>query len=84
MRRVEEFESWERSKRQEMHAICTKSGPPFVYYLPKQHTEATLGLVEENMERLEAEIAANKARFEEELLKIEARINDPQKASLIF
>jgi len=82
MRRVEEFEAWERSKRQEMNAIRTRAGPRHVYYLPKQHNDATLGLLEENMERVEAEIAAAKAKFEEDLLKIEARVNDPKKVTI--
>ena len=88
MKRVEEFETWENSKRKEMQFIrCKKSkiGPvPPIYYLPKIHTEETLTLLEETMELVEKEIADTRAKFEEDLLKIEAKLNNPDKVVNVF
>ncbi len=60
----------------------TKTGPPHIYYLPKEHTDETLNLVEETMDTVEEEIKAAKAKFEEELQKMEAKLNNYQQALL--
>ncbi len=72
MRRVREFEAWEASKRREMVAVRTRTEPK-IYYLPKEHTDGTRAAWDETMEAVEAEIAEGKAKFEDELLKIEEK-----------
>ena len=42
MRRVEEFEVWEKSKQKELHFIRTKAQPD-IYWCPKTHNEKTRG-----------------------------------------
>ena len=82
MKRVEEFEVYESSKRKEMQFIRTKSGPPHIYYLPKIHTDQTLNLLEETMDLVENEISETKSKFEEDLLKIEAKLGDPRQVRM--
>ena len=74
MRRVEEFETWEKSKRKEQRYIRTKSGGSTqIYYLPKQHNDSTLTALEETMDCVDKEIAVARELFEEELAKINTR-----------
>jgi len=80
MARAEEFAVWESAKKATMNFIKTKtSSPSSVFFLPKEHNDATLTLVEENMEAVEKELKAGKERFEEELLEIEESLKNPAK-----
>ena len=42
MKRVEEYEIWEKSKQKEVNFIRTKSQPD-IYWLPKMHTDKSKG-----------------------------------------
>ena len=42
MRRVEEYETWEKSKKQEANFIRTKADPP-LYWLPKTISDKSIG-----------------------------------------
>ena len=44
MRRVEEFETWEKSKKQEANFIRTKADPP-LYWLPKMISDKSIGKI---------------------------------------
>ena len=78
MKRVEEFETWERSKRKEQKYIRTKQGSTKIYFLPKHHNDATLTALEDTMDEIDKEIQAARELFEDELLKISARAeNNP-------
>ncbi|CAB4060454.1 PNN [Lepeophtheirus salmonis] len=70
MKRVEEFEVWETSKRRQMGFIRTKTGPP-LFYLPKVHNDQSMTALEETMDTIEEEIKLTKSKFEEDLLKME-------------
>ena len=86
MKRVEEFEAWEKSKRQEMHFIRTSkdnSAAP-IYFLPKEHNDKTMTALEETMDAVENEIKEAKAKFEEDLLKIEAKANNLHQVKTII
>ena len=73
MKRAEEFETWERSKRKEQKYIRTNNSSTKVYFLPKQHNEATLTALENTMDQIDQEIQAAREIFEDELLKISTR-----------
>ena len=73
MKRAEEFETWERSKRKEQKYIRTKNTSTKIYFLPKQHNDATLTALEDSMDKIDEEIQAAKELFEDELLKISQR-----------
>ena len=78
MRRVEEFETWEQSKRMQQGFILTKSSSTNnVYYLPKLHNDSTSKLLEETTQALEQEIKTAKEVFEDELLRINSKIDNP-------
>ncbi|XP_040563522.2 uncharacterized protein [Lepeophtheirus salmonis] len=74
MKRVEEFEVWETSKRRQMGFIRTKTGPP-LFYLPKVHNDQSMTALEETMDTIEEEIKLTKSKFEEDLLKMEHRLD---------
>lgn len=81
MRRVEDFETWEASKRVQQGFIRTKSASNSkapVFYLPKEHNRTTTRLAEETWEAIDAEVKLAKEVFEEELLRINARIDNPK------
>ena len=44
MKRVEEYEAWEKSKKSEVNFIRTKTTQPEIYWLPKQHTDKSEGI----------------------------------------
>ena len=50
MKRAEEFEIWERSKRKEQKYIRTKNSSTKIYYLPKNHNDSTLTALENTMD----------------------------------
>lgn len=77
MTRVEEFEAWERNKRQEQRYIKTKTGHNDVYYLPKEHNDSTMSALESTMEYIDREIMAARQAFEDELSKLNAKAEDP-------
>ena len=79
MRRVEDFETWEASKRQNQGFIRTTGGGKTpVFFLPKEHNRTTTRLAEETWNAIDAEIKAAREVFEEELLRINARIDNPK------
>lgn len=82
MKRAEEFETWERSKRKEQKYIRTNNSSTKVYFLPKQHNEATLTALENTMDQIDQEIQAAREIFEDELLKISTRADQNPNASL--
>ena len=73
MKRAEEFEVWERSKRKEQKYIRTKTSSTKIYYLPKNHNDSTLTALENTMDEIDEEIRVARELFEEELQKISAR-----------
>ena len=73
MKRAEEFETWERSKRKEQKYIRTKNGSIQIYFLPKEHNDATFAALEDTMDEIDKEIQTAKELFEDELLKISER-----------
>ena len=86
MKRVEEFETWETAKKREIHFIRTTTGAKShqIYYLPKEHNEGTLNLLEASMEAVEQEIKETKDKFEEELIKIEEKLKQGSRVRQIF
>merc|ERR1712025_868496 len=74
MKRVEEYECWENSKKQEVNFIRTKENSQMIYWLPKIHNEKSEALLQESKEAVEKEIDERKEQFEEELVSIEKRM----------
>jgi len=74
MKRVEEYECWENSKKQEVNFIRTKESSQMIYWLPKVHNEKSESLLAESKEAIEKEIDERKEQFEEELVSIEKRM----------
>lgn len=77
MKRVEEYETWESSKKKEVNFIRTKGTPPGlpeIFWLPKKHTEGTQALLVESKETIEKQIEERKEEFEAELLSIEKKM----------
>merc|ERR1719402_577698 len=75
LKRTEEFEAWEASKKSEVNFIRTKGEPgPAVYWLPKGHSEKTKGLLDESRETVEKELEEKREAFEQELVQIEKRM----------
>merc|ERR1712059_142590 len=56
MKRVEEYEMWENSKKQEVNFIRTKDSQPVIYWLPKNHNKESEALLTESKEAIEKEI----------------------------
>ena len=84
MKRAEEFEVWERSKRKEQKYIRTKNCSTKVYYLPKNHNDSTLTALENTMDEIDEEIRVAREVFEEELQKISTRAEqNPTAVSII-
>ena len=81
MERVQQYELWEKNKRREMQYIKTTSssvdggGQPQIFYLPKEHNDKTMAKYEASIAIIEEEIKLAKANFEEDLLKIESKLN---------
>ena len=84
MKRAEEFETWERNKRKEQKYIRTKNCSRKIYFLPKQHNDATLTALENTMDEIDEEIQAARELFEEELLKINARADQNPNAVIVI
>lgn len=77
MDRIQEFELWEKNKRREMQYIRTNvSDQPQIFYMPKEHNELTKTKFEASVASIEEEIRIAKSAFEEDLIKIETRINN--------
>merc|ERR1712066_31253 len=74
MKRVEEYEAWEKSKKSEVNFIRTKTSQPEIYWLPKQHPDKSEVLLVESREAVEKEIEERKEKFEAELISIEKRM----------
>merc|ERR1712130_568997 len=74
MKRVEEYETWETSKKSEVNFIRTKTSQPEIYWLPKQHSDKSEALLVESREAVEKEIEERKEKFEAELISIEKRM----------
>merc|ERR1711957_736224 len=60
MKRVEEYEEWEKSKRREINFIQTKLAKPPIYWLPNIHSEETRNLLKESRRNVEKEIKERK------------------------
>merc|ERR1712025_1159 len=73
MKRVEEYECWENSKKQEVNFIRTKENSQMIYWLPKIHNDKSEALLQESKEAVEKEIDERKEQFEEELVSIEKK-----------
>ena len=85
MKRAEEFETWERSKRKEQKYIRTKNSSTKIYFLPKHHNDETLTALESTMDEIDQEIRVAREIFEEELNKISLRAEqNPNAVSNIF
>jgi len=82
MKRAEEFEIWERSKRKEQKYIRTKTSSTKIYYLPKNHNDSTLTALENTMDEIDEEIRVARELFEEELQKISGRAEQNPAASI--
>merc|ERR1711953_590868 len=80
MKRVEEYEIWEKSKQFEGNFIRTKADPD-IYWLPKEHTEKTQELLDDTKGTVAKEIESRKEEFEEELLSIERKLSLDQDRS---
>jgi len=75
LKRTEEFEAWEASKKSEVNFIRTKAEPgPPVYWLPKAHSEKSKGLLAESRATVEKELEEKREAFEQELVQIEKRM----------
>ena len=83
MKRVEEYELWEKNKRRQMAAVRTQTKPA-IFFLPKDHNDSTMTALEETMDAIEKEIADARESFEEDLLKIEAKVTSRSKVRLLF
>lgn len=69
---LQDFQVWEKSKRDLVHCIRTKSKPP-IYFRPKVLNKRTERLLAENRVAIEKEIEKKRAAFHEEVLEIENR-----------
>ena len=78
MKRVEEYEMWEKNKRRQMSSIRTSTKPQ-LFFLPKEHSDETMTALENTMDAIEKEIAEAREAFEEDLLKIEAKVTSRSK-----
>ena len=84
MDRVQEFELWEKNKRLEMQYIKTSgtgnADQPQIFYMPKEHNDKTMAKYEKSLALIEEELKTAKTLFEEDLLKIENKlnVNNPQ------
>merc|ERR1719320_1560042 len=67
LKRTEEFEAWETSKKSEVNFIRTKGEVNPIYWLPKNHSDKTKAAVEKELEE-------KKEAFEQELVGIEKRM----------
>merc|ERR1719228_1949935 len=74
MKRVEEYEAWEKSKKFEVNFIKTKTSKPDIYWLPKQHSVKSEAMLVESKEAVEKEIEERKEKFEAELIAIEKKM----------
>lgn len=72
MDRLKDFQAWEKSKKDLVHFIRTKSKPP-IYFRPKVFNKKTEKLLAENRAAIEKEIEKKRAAFDEEILEIENR-----------
>ncbi|XP_055907155.1 pinin [Eupeodes corollae] len=72
MYRLKDFKAWEKSKKDLVHFIRTKSKPP-IYFRPKVLTKKTEKLLAENRAAIEKEIEKKRAAFDEEMLEIDNR-----------
>ena len=76
MARIQEYELWEKNKRREMQYIKTsEGGGPQIFYMPKEHNDFTIKKYESSIALIEEEIKLAKATFEDDLLKIETKLN---------
>merc|ERR1712130_625430 len=73
LKRTEEFEAWEASKKSEVNFIRTKGEQNPIYWLPKNHSEKTEGLLSETKTAVEKELEEKREAFEQELVGIERR-----------
>ena len=76
MRRMEEFETWEKSKLQEANYIRTTKSDVNIYWLPKAHSKATKGLLAKTRDLVDREVEERKNAFKEELVSIEQKMKD--------
>ena len=74
LKRTEEFEAWEASKKSEVNFIRTKGEQNPIYWLPKNHSEKTEGLLSETKTAVEKELEEKREAFEQELVGIEKRM----------
>merc|ERR1719402_761355 len=74
LKRTEEFEAWETSKKSEVNFIRTKGEVNPIYWLPKNHSEKTEALLAETKTAVEKELEEKKEAFEQELVGIEKRM----------
>ena len=74
LKRTEEFEAWETSKKSEVNFIRTKGEVNPIYWLPKNHSEKTESLLSETKAAVEKELEEKKEAFEQELVGIEKRM----------
>merc|ERR1719474_147594 len=74
LKRTEEFEAWETSKKSEVNFIRTKGEVNPIYWLPKNHSEKTEALLSETKTAVEKELEEKKEAFEQELVGIEKRM----------
>jgi len=77
MKRVEEYEIWEKSKQCEGNFIRTKAEPE-IYWLPKTASDKTKELGQNTKDAVAKEIESKKEEFEEELLAIEKKLSFDQ------
>jgi hypothetical protein len=85
MKRAEEFETWERSKRKQQKYIRTKKCSTKIYFLPKNHNDETLTALESTMDEIDQEIRVARELFEEELNKIYRRADqNPNAVSIKY
>merc|ERR1712080_522450 len=75
LKRTEEFEAWQNSKKSEVNFIRTKNeNGHAIYWLPKNMSEKTEGLLAESRAIIEKEMEEKKEEFELELVQIEKRM----------
>ncbi|XP_055853471.1 pinin [Episyrphus balteatus] len=72
MHRVKDFKAWEKSKKDLVHFIRTKS-KPHIYFRPKVLNKKTEKLLAENRAAIEKEIEKKRAAFNEEIIEIDNR-----------
>ena len=74
LKRTEEFEAWEASKKSEVNFIRTKGEQNPIYWLPKNHSEKTEILLSETKTAIKKELEEKREAFEQELVGIEKRM----------